>query len=34
MSLNANVLQIFKKLQKRDPITKVKAFQELESYLD
>ena len=34
MSLNQNVLQIFKKLQKRDGITKVKAFQELEAYLN
>lgn len=34
MSLNANVLQIFKRLQKRDAITKVKAFSELEIYLN
>ena len=34
MSLNADVLQIFKRLQKRDAITKVKAFGELEAYLN
>ena len=33
-SLSQNVLQIFKRLQKRDGITKVKAFQELEAYLN
>ena len=34
MSLDADVLQIFKKLQKRDAVTKVRAFQELEAYLN
>jgi hypothetical protein len=33
IGLSAGVLQIFKKLQKRDPVTKVKAFQELDVYL-
>ena len=33
-NLDHDVLQIFKRLQKRDSITKVKAFQELETYLD
>ena len=33
-SLSQNVLQIFKRLQKRDSITKVKAFHELEAYIN
>ena len=34
LSLDTDVLQIFKRLQKRDAVTKVKAFQELEVYLE
>jgi hypothetical protein len=34
IGLSSSVLQIFKKLQKRDPVTKVKAFQELDVYLN
>jgi hypothetical protein len=34
IGLSSGVLQIFKKLQKRDPVTKVKAFQELDVYLN
>lgn len=33
-TLSQNVLQIFKRLQKRDAVTKVKAFHELEAYLN
>jgi hypothetical protein len=33
MSLSTQVLQIFKKLQKRDSVTKVKAFAELSRYV-
>jgi len=32
MNLESSVLQIFKKMQKRDSITKVKAFAELREY--
>jgi len=34
MQLEPNVLQIFKKLQKRDTVTKVKAFNELNAYVE
>ena len=33
LDLDTDVLQIFKRLQKRDAVTKVKAFQELEAYI-
>ncbi len=34
MSINQDVLAIFKRLQKKDSTTKIKAFQELERYVD
>ena len=34
MGLSQEVLLIFKKLQKKDPVTKLKAFVELDNYLE
>ena len=34
MSLSNDVLMIFKRVQKKDPITKVKAFTELDNYIE
>ena len=34
MNLPQEVLLVFKRIQKKDPITKCKAFKELDDYLD
>ncbi len=34
MNISQDVLAIFKRLQKKDSTTKIKAFQELERYVD
>ena len=34
MNINQDVLSIFKRLQKKDSTTKIKAFAELDKYVD
>ena len=34
MSLPQEVLMIFKRVQKKDPVTKCKAFKELDDYIE